>query len=64
VAEFNAPVGGEIIAVNEKLTSAIETVAKDPFGEGWITKIKMSNPAEAGSLLDDAGYDGVCAQAH
>ena len=56
VADLYAPVGGEISAVNEKLNDSPEKVNQDPFGEGWMIKIKASSLGELDSLMDAAGY--------
>ena len=55
------PVGGEIIAVNEALDDAPELVNDDPYGEGWLMRIKPSDPAEFDELLDGAGYEAAVA---
>lgn len=60
VSDITAPVSGEIIEVNEPLTSNLGTVTKEPFGAGWMVKIKMSNPDELKSLLSAADYDKLC----
>jgi glycine cleavage system H protein len=56
VSDMFMPVGGEVIEKNEELESAAELVNKDPYGDGWMIKIKMSNPAETGSLLSPEEY--------
>jgi len=56
VSDLYLPVSGEILEFNETLNSAPEQINKDPYGEGWIVKVKMSNPAEFESLLDAAEY--------
>ena len=53
------PLSGEIIAFNEDLEDTPEVVNDDPYGEGWIVKIKLSNPAEAEVLLSDEDYLAV-----
>ena len=57
VSDLFMPVSGEILEFNETLESAPETINSDPYGEGWIVKIKMSNPAEADGLYDAKGYN-------
>ncbi|HPE57712.1 MAG TPA: glycine cleavage system protein GcvH [Bacteroidales bacterium] len=57
VSDLFMPVSGEILEFNETLESAPETINSDPYGEGWIVKIKMSNPAEADELYDAKGYN-------
>ena len=59
VSDLLLPVGGTILELNEKLEDEPELINKDPYGEGWIVKIKMSNPAEVGELLDAAGYKAL-----
>jgi|TARA_Y100001951_G_scaffold103568_1_gene112735 glycine cleavage system H protein len=59
-SDIYAPISGEVIAVNEDLTDAPETVNADPYGEGWICRILPSNPAELEELLDANTYAGMC----
>ncbi|MDR0802342.1 glycine cleavage system protein GcvH [Fluviicola sp.] len=59
VSDLFLPVSGEIIGLNEGLESNPEAVNKDPYGEGWMIKVKMSNPGEADALLDAAGYKAL-----
>jgi glycine cleavage system H protein len=56
VADMYAPAGGEITAVNGKLNDSPETVNKDPYGEGWMIKIKASDLSELDSLMDAVAY--------
>ncbi|MEG1935148.1 MAG: glycine cleavage system protein H, partial [Rikenellaceae bacterium] len=51
------PVSGEVLEFNEILSDAPETVNKDPYGDGWMIKIKITNPAELDSLLSSADYE-------
>lgn len=55
-AEVYAPVSGTIVEVNENLIDQPELINEDPYGEGWIVKIKMSNPSELETLLDYKSY--------
>ncbi len=55
-ADVYAPVSGEVIEVNSALEEHAELVNKDPYGEGWIVKIKMSNPDELNELLSAEEY--------
>jgi glycine cleavage system H protein len=55
-SDVYAPVGGTVVAVNTALDSAPESLNRDPYGEGWILRLKPSNPSEAGALLDAAAY--------
>jgi len=59
VSDLYAPVSGEIVAVNESLPGRLETLGKDPYGEGWIVRIKPDDPAELSGLLDRAAYDAL-----
>ena len=59
VSDLFLPVSGEIIEFNESLEDAPETVNSDPYGEGWMIKIKVSDPGELEDLLDDAGYKAL-----
>jgi len=57
VADVFSPVSGEIIAVNDALKDASELINKDPYGEGWIAIIKLSDPAELDTLIAPADYE-------
>ncbi len=59
VSDLYAPVGGEVVAVNEALNDAPETVNDAPYEGGWMMKIKMSRPSDADALLDSAAYDAL-----
>jgi len=54
--DLYAPVSGEVIDVNKTATNQPEIVAESPYGEGWLIKIKMSDPAETADLMKPAGY--------
>lgn len=56
VSDLFLPVSGEIIAFNDSLEDEPEKVNSDPYGEGWIIKVKMSNPEELDELMDDSAY--------
>ena len=56
VSDLFLPLSGEIIEFNENLESEPEIVNSDPYGEGWMIKIKISNPEEVDDLMDDAAY--------
>ena len=56
VSDLFLPLSGEIIEFNDSLESEPEKVNTDPYGEGWMVKIKMSNTDEIADLLDDAAY--------
>ena len=51
-----APLSGEVIEVNPDLADAPEAVNADPYGSGWMVRIRISDPAEAEALLDPAAY--------
>lgn len=59
VSDLFMPVSGEIIEFNAGLEQNPEAVNKDPYGDGWMIKVKMSNPGEIDSLLDAAGYQAL-----
>jgi glycine cleavage system H protein len=56
VSDLNAPVAGEVVAINEELFDQPEIINEDCYGAGWILKIKPSNADEIDSLLDADGY--------
>ncbi len=56
VSDIYTPVSGEVVEVNGLLTESPETLNKDPYGSGWLVKIKLSEPGEAGKLLTVAEY--------
>jgi glycine cleavage system H protein len=64
VSDLNAPASGEVAAVNDELEKAPDTVNKDCYGAGWMVKIKLSDPAEAGSLMDASGYSSMEKHGH
>ena len=57
VSEVFTPVSGQVSAINESLADEPETVNSDPYGAGWMIRVRMSNPAEVDSLLTAAEYD-------
>lgn len=59
VADVYTPVSGEIVEVNEKLSEQPGIINEDPYGEGWIVKIKLSNPDELGELLTAEDYKNI-----
>ena len=59
VSDFYAPVSGEIIEVNAALPAELETLGKDPYGAGWLVRIRPDDPAEMIGLLDAAAYEAV-----
>ena len=59
VSDVYALVGGEVLAVNLPLENKPELINQDAFGEGWIARLKMDNPAELSSLMDAAAYEAM-----
>ncbi|MFA9392734.1 MAG: glycine cleavage system protein GcvH [Prolixibacteraceae bacterium] len=62
VSDLFMPIGGELIEKNEGLEDTPETINKDPYGEGWMVKIKMSDVSELDDLLDAAAYKDLIAE--
>jgi glycine cleavage system H protein len=56
VSDVVAPLSGEIVAVNEGLSDEPSTINEDPYGEGWLVKVRMSDPSEREALMDAAAY--------
>lgn len=56
-SDLYAPVGGEVVAVNEDLESAPEMVNQDPYGDGWMIRLEPSDPDELGDLMDADEYE-------
>ncbi len=59
VSDVFAPLSGEIVSVNEALADKPETINEDPYGEGWLVKVKLSDPSEAESLMDAGTYEAT-----
>ena len=64
VSDLYSPASGEVIEVNAHLPNDLDALSQDPFGRGWLMKIRLANPAEASSLLDAAAYQQQCAAEH
>ena len=62
VSDVIAPLSGEVLEVNGKVVDAPETVNEDPYGEGWLIRIRLEDPSELESLLDVAAYQQVLAE--
>ncbi len=62
VSDLVAPLSGTVVAVNEKVQSGPEAVNDDPYGEGWLVRVQLSNPGEAESLLDAETYKQLAAE--
>jgi glycine cleavage system H protein len=64
-SDVYAPVAGEVTATNSELSGAPETVNKDPYGAGWMFRLKPANSADLGALLDAKAYEAlVASEAH
>lgn len=59
VSDLNMPVAGEVLEVNETINDQPELVNSDPYGEGWMIKIQMADPAELDALLDANAYQAL-----
>jgi glycine cleavage system H protein len=62
VSDVIAPLSGEIVAVNQKVVDAPETVNEDPYGEGWLVRVRLGDPAEVDGLLDADAYRAFLAE--
>jgi glycine cleavage system H protein len=62
VSDLIAPLSGEVIDVNQQVVDAPETVNEDPYGAGWLIRIRLSDPSEVDGLLDLAAYKQVLAE--
>ena len=63
VSDLYAPLSGEVLEVNEELKSNPEFVNGDPFGDGWMIRVKVSDAAQVEGLLDAAGYEKLTSEA-
>jgi len=59
VADLFAPISGEVVAINESLEGSPESINSDAYNEGWIIKIKLTNPDEVNLLLDHDKYEAL-----
>jgi glycine cleavage system H protein len=57
VSDLFAPVSGEVIQLNDSIEQAPETVNNDPYGDGWIVKLRIMNPAQFDNLLEQSAYE-------
>jgi glycine cleavage system H protein len=57
VSDVIAPLSGEIVEVNTELTGSPETINDDPYGGGWLVKIRVTEPAERDALMNSAAYE-------
>ncbi len=62
VSDVIAPLSGEVVEVNRKAVDEPETVNEDPYGEGWLIRIRLSEPSEADELLDAGAYRAFLAE--
>ena len=62
VSDVIAPLSGEVLEVNQAVVDAPETVNEDPYGAGWLVRIRLSDPSEVGSLLDVSAYSQLLAE--
>jgi glycine cleavage system H protein len=63
VSDLISPLSGEVLEVNQRVVDAPETVNEDPYGDGWLIRIRLTNADERAQLLDVAGYREVLANA-
>jgi glycine cleavage system H protein len=61
VSDVVSPLSGEIIAVNDELADAPERINEDPYGAGWLVRVKLSDPSETETLMDAAAYEATLA---
>lgn len=61
VSELFAPVSGTVVAINERVAKEPELVSADPYGDGWLIEVDMSNDGEIAALKDSAGYRDLIA---
>ncbi len=64
VSDLNAPLSGEVSEINGDLEGTPDLVNKDPYGKGWMVKIKLSNPGEAAKLMDAEAYEKMEKHGH
>ena len=62
VSDVYAPVTGEVIAANESLPENLETLSRDPYGDGWIARIRITDDSALKKLMDHAAYQKQCAE--
>ena len=62
VSDLFAPVGGEVTAANDELTGQPELVNSDPYGQGWMIRVRVADVSQLDDLLDAAAYDALIAQ--
>jgi glycine cleavage system H protein len=62
VSELISPLSGEVLDVNQQVVDAPETVNDDPYGAGWLVRIRLSDPSEAESLMDAGAYQKLLSE--
>lgn len=62
VSDIYAPLSGKIIEINKALSESPESINSDPYGNGWMMKVEISNPSELNDLLDAAAYQALIGQ--
>jgi glycine cleavage system H protein len=62
VSDLFAPVSGEVVAGNDALAGSPELVNGDPYGDGWMVRVRLADPSELDGLLDAAAYDALIAE--
>jgi glycine cleavage system H protein len=62
VSDIYAPLSGEVTAVNDAASESPEKINEDPYGDGWLVKVKLSDPSEADQLMDAAAYKKLLAE--
>ena len=62
VSDVIAPLSGEVLEVNERAVDAPELANEDPYGDGWLVRVRLTNPAEVDELLDAEAYQAVVAE--
>jgi glycine cleavage system H protein len=62
VSDVIAPLSGEVLEVNQRVVDAPETVNEDPYGNGWLLRVRIADPGEADALLDAGAYRELLAQ--
>ena len=63
VSDIYAPLSGEVTEVNEAISESPEKINEDPYGDGWLVKVKLSDPSEADQLMDAAAYKKLLEEA-
>ncbi len=64
VSPLYSPVGGEVVAVNQGLPEHLDRLSEDPFGEGWLIKVRLDDETSLARLLDYQAYRAQCAEGH